>query len=72
MDNEVRRQGRDGSGALSRRHVVGLLATAAGAPRFALAAADDAGLTWGVHVSLPPAWFDPAEVSGIITPFMVL
>jgi ABC-type transport system substrate-binding protein len=26
----------------------------------------------GVHVSLAPVWFDPAEVSGIITPFMVL
>jgi peptide/nickel transport system substrate-binding protein len=25
-----------------------------------------------VHVSLAPVWFDPAEVSGIITPFMVL
>ena len=29
-------------------------------------------LTWGVHVSLAPTWFDPAETSGIITPFMVL
>ncbi len=25
-----------------------------------------------MHVSLAPMWFDPAEVSGIITPFMVL
>jgi peptide/nickel transport system substrate-binding protein len=25
-----------------------------------------------VHVSLAPVWFDPADVSGIITPFMVL
>ena len=29
-------------------------------------------LTWGVHISLAPTWFDPAETSGIITPFMVL
>jgi peptide/nickel transport system substrate-binding protein len=29
-------------------------------------------LTWGVHVSLAPTWFDPAEMSGIITPYMVL
>ena len=29
-------------------------------------------LTWGVHVSLAPTWFDPAETSGIITPYMVL
>ena len=28
--------------------------------------------TWAVHVSLAPTWFDPAETSGIITPFMVL
>jgi len=36
-----------------------------------LAAADDQ-LTWGVHVSLAPTWFDPAETSGIITPYMIL
>ena len=29
-------------------------------------------LTWGVHTTLAPTWFDPAETSGIITPFMVL
>jgi len=29
-------------------------------------------MTWAVHVSLAPTWFDPAETSGIITPFMVL
>src|SRR5262245_11032732 len=27
--------------------------------------------TWGVPVSLPPAWFDPAEATGILIPFMV-
>jgi peptide/nickel transport system substrate-binding protein len=29
-------------------------------------------MTWAVHVSLAPTWFDPAETPGIITPFMVL
>ncbi len=29
-------------------------------------------LTWAVHVSLAPTWFDPAETAGIITPFMFL
>src|SRR6516164_6726876 len=29
-------------------------------------------LTWAVHVSLAPGWFDPAETTGIITPFMFL
>jgi peptide/nickel transport system substrate-binding protein len=43
----------------------------AGAPR-AAAAKPDGQLTWGIHVSLAPAWFDPAETSGLITPFMVL
>jgi len=36
------------------------------------AAAPPDQLTWGVHVSLAPTWFEPAEASGIITPFMVL
>jgi peptide/nickel transport system substrate-binding protein len=38
----------------------------------AAAAAPQGQLTYGVHVSLPPAWFDPAETTGIITPFMIL
>jgi peptide/nickel transport system substrate-binding protein len=36
------------------------------------AAAPEGQMTWGVHISLAPTWFDPAETSGIITPFMVL
>ncbi len=28
-------------------------------------------VTWGVHISLAPTWFDPAESSGIITPYMI-
>jgi peptide/nickel transport system substrate-binding protein len=35
-------------------------------------AAPEGQLTWAVHVSLAPAWFDPAETVGIITPFMFL
>ena len=35
-------------------------------------AAPDGQVTWAVHISLAPTWFDPAETSGIITPFMVL
>ena len=37
----------------------------------ASAASPDGQVTWGVHVSLAPTWFDPAEMPGIITPFMV-
>src|SRR2546428_2867087 len=36
------------------------------------AAAPEGQMTWAVHISLAPTWFDPAETSGIITPFMVL
>lgn len=43
----------------------------AGAPGVA-SAAPQGQLTWGIHVSLAPGWFDPAETSGLITPFMVL
>jgi peptide/nickel transport system substrate-binding protein len=35
-------------------------------------AAPEGQLTWAVHVSLAPTWFDPAETPGIITPYMVL
>src|SRR5262249_35568971 len=42
-------------------------------PRAAPAAAAPEGqMTWGVHISLAPTWFDPAETQGIITPFMVM
>ena len=36
------------------------------------AGAAEGQATWAVHVTLAPTWFDPAETSGIITPFMVL
>ena len=59
--------------AVSRRDLLAAasLTLMAGVPRIAAAAAPDQ-LTWGVHVSLAPTWFEPAEASGIITPFMVL
>ena len=34
-------------------------------------AAPEGQLIWGVHVSLAPIWFDPADTLGMITPFMV-
>src|SRR6267154_3162721 len=59
---------------INRREVLALAAfgLAAGAPIASLAAGPGAQLIWGSHVSLAPTWFDPAETSGIITPFMVL
>src|SRR5215470_16686425 len=35
------------------------------------ASAAEGQMTWGVHVSLAPTWFDPAEAPGIITPYMI-
>src|SRR5262252_8511157 len=29
-------------------------------------------MTWAVHISIAPTWFDPAETPGVITPFMTL
>src|SRR5215472_4038053 len=59
---------------LTRRDVIALtaLGMVAGAPGMALAAAPSGQLTWAIHVSLAPAWFDPAETQGIITPYMLL
>src|SRR5438132_6059006 len=59
---------------LTRREVIALAALGliGGAPGFARAGDPQGQLTWGVHVSLAPIWFDPADVSGIITPFLVL
>jgi hypothetical protein len=34
--------------------------------------APEGQMTYAVHVSLAPTWFDPAETSGMITPFLVL
>jgi peptide/nickel transport system substrate-binding protein len=36
------------------------------------AAAPEGQMTWAVHVSLAPSWFDPAETQGVIVPFMIL
>ena len=36
------------------------------------AAAPDGQMIWAVHFALAPTWFDPAETSGIITPYVVL
>ena len=63
-----------GATGVSRRDLLALAAAAlaAGLPGAAQAGAPQGQLTWGVHISLAPTWFDPAETPGIITPFMVL
>ena len=58
----------------ARRHVLAFVATALvlGVPFATRAAGPEGQLTWAVHVTLAPTWFDPAETSGIITPYMML
>jgi peptide/nickel transport system substrate-binding protein len=63
----------NGSG-MTRRDLLAAtaLGLVAGAPGIARAAGPQGQLTYGIHVSLAPGWFDPAETQGIITPYMVL
>jgi peptide/nickel transport system substrate-binding protein len=62
-----------GWSGMTRREMLALAAfgLASNLPGLARAAAPQGQLTYGVHVSLAPTWFDPAEASGIITPFMI-
>ena len=64
----------DNSFRITRRDALTLaaLGLVAGAPAIASAAGPQGQLTWGIHISLAPTWFDPAETPGIITPFMEL
>ena len=48
------------------------IALAAGACVTARAGGPQGQLTYGIHTTLAPTWFDPAETQGIITPYMVL
>jgi len=59
---------------IGRGRVLALLALALtiGAYGSARAGNPQGQLTWGVHITLAPTWFDPAETPGIITPYMVL
>ena len=61
---------------LSRRKILKISAVLAGSgvfPSTGLGAAQpDGQLIWGVHVSLAPTWFDPAETPGTVIPFLVM
>ena len=59
---------------LTRRDLLTMaaLGAAAAAPRATFAAGPQGQLTWAIHVSLAPTWFDPADTQAMITPFMVL
>jgi peptide/nickel transport system substrate-binding protein len=78
MGSFVNRHGKPKSdrseSSITRREAFALAALGliAGAPGVAWAADPQGQLTWGIHVSLAPTWFDPAETPGLITPFMIL
>src|SRR5262249_36065565 len=72
LDRDRRRAGGRG-GDLARRDLVALAALGLlRAPGIAKAAVPGGQVSRCIHVSLAPAWFDPAETQGLITPFMVL
>jgi peptide/nickel transport system substrate-binding protein len=50
--------------------VLAIIVIIAAAPAREAAAQGDQ-VTWGVHITLAPTWLDPAESSGIITPYMI-
>src|ERR1051325_9872824 len=54
-----------------RARVLAVLAILAFATVTPVAAEPAGTLTWGVHVTLAPRWFDPIETDAEITPFMV-
>src|SRR5213594_3025375 len=57
-------------GPVSVALVALLVAVIAAAPP-APAEAPAGQVTWAIGVSLPPAWFDPAEATGLLIPFAV-
>ena len=52
--------------------ILALIVLAGVTPGSAIAQAPAGQMTWAVHVSLAPTWFDPAEHTGIITVMKVL
>src|SRR5713226_5182052 len=74
MRPTMHRDGRAIGSSMTRRDLLAAttLGFVVGAPGIASAAGPQGQLTYGIHVSLAPGWFDPAETQGIITPYMVL
>ena len=59
---------------VTRREALALaaLGMVSGTAKSVRAAPPQGQITYAVHISLASTWFDPAETSGIITPFMLL
>ena len=52
--------------------LVAVLLFGAGLTPVAAQAKPEGEMRWALYVTLAPAWFDPAEVVGVLTPFWVL
>jgi peptide/nickel transport system substrate-binding protein len=52
--------------------LVAVLVLGAGLTPSAAQAKPEGEMRWALYVTLAPAWFDPAEVVGVLTPFWVL
>ncbi len=61
----------ENASALSRRNLLILSAMGLMADIGRAGANVPAQMTFAVHVSLTPAWFDPAESTGLITPYLL-
>ena len=57
---------------LSRREVLAVAAMGLAATALPAGANTPGQMTFAVHVALTPSWFDPAESTGIITPYLVM
>src|SRR5262245_26450736 len=59
---------------MSTRSIVAVVVSALllGVATPAVLATPEGEMTWAIHVSLAPTWFDPAETQSVITPFMLL
>ena len=65
--------GRGGNNlVLSRRDLLALTAMGLAATTLPANANIPGQLTFAVHVALTPSWFDPAESTGIITPYLLM
>jgi len=58
---------------MRRRDLLAFAALGAIAAPFASARAGGPTdqLVYGVHISLAPTWFDPAETPSLVTPYMI-
>jgi peptide/nickel transport system substrate-binding protein len=68
----IRRRGWTPAAAFASALLVGALLAAGIASESAAQAKPEGEMRWALYVTLSPVWFDPAEVTGQLTPFWIL